>query len=77
MELRAKERLTLLPPKWWTGVLASMAICRLSVRFKSVRLETYVFKLGLAEGRAVGSDEDELGLARADGLHGGLGTHGD
>lgn len=38
---------------------------------------TYVFKLGLAEGRAVGGDEDELGLARADGLHGGLGSHGD
>lgn len=38
---------------------------------------TYVFKLGLAEGRAVGGDEDELGLARTDGLHGGLGAHGD
>lgn len=38
---------------------------------------TYVFQLGLAEGRAVGGDEDQLGLAGADGLHGGLGAHGD
>lgn len=38
---------------------------------------TYVFQLGLAEGRAVGGNEDQLGLAGADGLHGGLGAHGD
>lgn len=36
-----------------------------------------VLKLGLAQGRAVAGDEDKLGLAGAEGLHGGLGTHGD
>ena len=36
-----------------------------------------VLKLGLAQRRAVSGDEDELGLARAESLHGGLGTHGD
>lgn len=37
----------------------------------------HVLELGLAEGRAVGGDEDQLGLSGADGLHGGLGAHGD
>lgn len=36
-----------------------------------------VLKLGLAQRRAVGGDEDKLGLAGAEGLHGGLVTHGD
>ena len=36
-----------------------------------------VLKLGLAQGRAVAGNEDQLGLAGAEGLHGGLGTHGD
>lgn len=36
-----------------------------------------VLKLRLAEGRAVASNEDELGLAGAEGLHGRLGAHGD
>jgi hypothetical protein len=35
-----------------------------------------VLKLGLAQRRAVTGNEDQLGLARAEGLHGGLGTHG-
>lgn len=35
-----------------------------------------VLKLGLAQRRAVSGDEDQLGLARAESLHGGLGTHG-
>lgn len=35
-----------------------------------------VLKLGLAQRRAVAGDEDQLGLARAESLHGGLGTHG-
>lgn len=36
-----------------------------------------VLKLGLAQRRAVTGDEDQLGLSGAEGLHGGLGTHGD
>ena len=36
-----------------------------------------VLELGLAQGRAVGRDEDQLGLARAEGLHGRLVAHGD
>lgn len=35
-----------------------------------------VLELGLAQRRAVTGDEDQLGLTRAEGLHGGLGTHG-
>ena len=36
-----------------------------------------VLKLGLAQRRAVTSDEDQLGLAGAESLHGRLGAHGD
>lgn len=36
-----------------------------------------VLKLGLAERGSVGSDDDQLGLARAQGLHGRLSTQGD
>jgi hypothetical protein len=43
----------------------------------SLRQHGVVLKLGLAQGRAVGGDEDELGLAGAKSLHGGLVTHGD
>lgn len=55
-----------------------MAICK-TVSCVSIGIgasETYVFKLRLTERRAVGGNEDELGLAGADGLHGGLGAHG-
>lgn len=36
-----------------------------------------VLELGLAQRRAVPGDEDELGLAGAEGLHGRFGAHGD
>lgn len=36
-----------------------------------------VLELRLAEGRGVGSDDDQLGLARAQSLHGRLSTQGD
>lgn len=36
-----------------------------------------VLKLTLAEGRSVGSDDDQLGLAGAKSLHGRLSTQGD
>jgi hypothetical protein len=36
-----------------------------------------VLELALAEGRGVGRDDDQLGLARAQSLHGRLGTQGD
>lgn len=36
-----------------------------------------VLKLGLAEGRGVGGDDDQLGLAGTEGLDGGLVAKGD
>lgn len=35
-----------------------------------------VFEFRLAQGRAIGGDEDQLGLAGAEGLHGGFVAHG-
>lgn len=36
-----------------------------------------VLELALAEGRSVGRDDDQLGFARAQSLHGRLSTQGD
>lgn len=55
-----------------------MAICRhISRSGEGRKKKTHVFKLGLAQRRAVGGNQNQLGLPGADGLHGGLGAHGD
>lgn len=43
----------------------------------SLRQHGVVLQLGLAERGGVGSDDDQLGLAGAQSLHGRLGTQGD
>lgn len=58
----------------WSG---STYIVAIEVMHGSLREHGVVLQLRLAQRRAVASNEDQLGLAGTEGLHGGFGAHGD